>query len=212
MAAPQMSRWGERLQERTQPLQPDDAQYGYAHAILCETLAQPYLQVCELIDPPDPLAPWAPLFSLDLCPDWALPWLAQLVGTALPVGLTAAQQRDWILAFAGHSTGTVAAMTAAAELTLVPSHPPAPATLWFRERDGSPYRLEVVTLTSETPDPAALLRALTAAKPGGIVLELRQVLGWDYQQLKTSEGAAKYSGLKTKYATYRGLREHAPGT
>lgn len=212
MAAPQMSRWGARLQERTQPLQPDDAQYSYAHAILCETLAQPYLQVCEIIDPPDPLPPWAPLFSIVLCPDWALPWLAQLVGTQLPQGLTPAQQRNFIMVFAGHTTGTVASMTAAARTALVSSNPPAPATLWFRERDGSPYRLEVVTLTGETPDPAALLRALTAAKPGAILLEVRQVAGWDYQQMVTDEGAAKYSGLKVKYVTYRGLREHAPGT
>ena len=40
-----MSRWGERLRERTQPLQPDDEAYDWAHSLLCEALAQPYLQI-----------------------------------------------------------------------------------------------------------------------------------------------------------------------
>src|SRR5262245_11985676 len=139
MAEPVMSRWGERLRERTQPLQPDDERYGWTHAILCETLAQPFLQVAELVDPPDPYPPWAPLFNLDLCPEWALPWLAQLTGARLPTGLTPEEARNFIRSVAGHSTGTMASMTAAASGTLVSSSPPSPPTMYFRERDGSPY-------------------------------------------------------------------------
>lgn len=212
MTQPTMSNWGARLQERTQPLQPDDHLYGWAHAILCEALAKPYLQIAELIDPPDPYPPWGPLFDLATCPEWALPWLAQLVGTSLPVGLTPAQQRGYIGAYAGHTVGTVDAMTAAARIVLVPANPPAPATIWFRERDGGAYRLEVVTLTGETPDPALLRQVLLAAKPGALLLETRTTVAWDYQQMTATEGAALYSGLKIKYLTYRGLREHAPGT
>jgi hypothetical protein len=140
-----MSTWGERLEERTQPLQPNDEQYGWAHAILCETLAQPFLQVAELIDPPDPYPPWGPLFDLAACPGWALPWLAQAVGVRLPTGLSEDQQRSFIGEASGHRVGTADAMRAAANLTLVSSKPPAPPTMWFRERNGSAYRLEVVT-------------------------------------------------------------------
>jgi hypothetical protein len=206
---PDHSPWGERLRERTQPLQPDDDQYGWAHAILCETLAQPFLQVAELADPEDPLPPWAPLFSVDLCPAWALPWLAQLVGARLPVGISEDDARTYILEVAGHRAGTSASMTTAVRNTLVPSDPDEPATVWFRERDGSPYRLEVVTLTGETPDPAASLRALLAFKPGGILLEYRQVDGWDYQQMTTEGGT--YAQQTTTYTSYRNLREHQSG-
>jgi hypothetical protein len=206
MAEPEMSQWGERLRERTQPLQPDDEQYGWAHAILCETLAQPFLQLAELVDPPDPLAPWAPLFDVNLCPDWALPWLAQLVGARLPTGIDEEEARTYILDVAGHRLGTSASMTAAVRSTLVPAHPPTPATVWFRERDGSPYRLEVVTLEGETPDPENSLRVLLGFKPGGLVLSFRQVEGWDYQQQTVIGGT--YAEQSAQFATYRQMREY----
>lgn len=204
-----MSDWGARLQERTQPLAPNDDQYGYAHAILCETMAQPFLQVAELIDPPDPLPPWAPLFSVDLCPTWALPWLAQLVGVRLPVGLSETDQRTFIRSVSGNATGTVASIAAAVNSTLVSSSPPDPPTVFIRERDGSAYRLEIVTQTSETPDPANTLRVVQAVVPAGIVVSVTQVVGWDYQQLRTEGGT--YAQLKTKYTTYENLSEHHQG-
>jgi hypothetical protein len=209
VAKPTMSTWGERLEERTQPLQPNDEQYGWAHAILCETLAQPFLQVAELIDPPDPYPPWGPLFDLAACPGWALPWLAQAVGVRLPTGLSEDQQRSFIGEASGHRVGTADAMRAAANLTLVSSKPPAPPTMWFRERNGSAYRLEVVTLTSETPDPARTLRALTEAKPGGLALTFRTTTSWDYQAMTDAGGT--YATLATSYSTYQRLSEHTPG-
>jgi hypothetical protein len=210
-AEPTLSRWGGRLHERTEPLQPDDEKYGWSHAILCEALAQPYLDVCDLIDPPDPLPPWAPLFSIDLCPDWALPWLAQLVGVRIPAGMSASDARTLIVEVAGHKLGTLESMRTAAMTQLVSSNPSAPPSLWFRERDGSAYHLEVVTLTGETPDPAALIRVITAVKPAGLTLEVRQVDAWDYQQLVVEEGAKTYLVFNPKYSTYRRLREHTPG-
>src|SRR4029077_2555577 len=105
-----MSTWGERLRERTQPLQPNDELYGWTHAILCEALAQPYLQVIALIDPPEPYPPWGPLFDLDACPDWALPWLAQVVGIRLPADITREAAVEVIRHAAGHNVGTVNAI------------------------------------------------------------------------------------------------------
>lgn len=212
MPEPEMSQWGARLRERTQPLQPDDYLYEWTHAILCEALAKPYLQICELIDPPEPYPPWGPLFDLNACPDWALPWLAQIVGIRLPAGATGTEVRRIIKEAAGHNVGTVKAIRVSLEGTLVSSHPPAPPTIYFRERDGSAYRLEVVTLDPETPDPELTQKVLEAVVPGGLVLDYRHIEGWDYQAMTDQYAATggTYAQLSADFATYRDLRENHP--
>jgi hypothetical protein len=199
-----MSPQGERLVERTEPMAVDDEKYGWAHAILAGAMGEILAQVGEIADPPDPYPPLAPLLSAELCPPWALPWLAQFVGVTIPPGFNEDQARETISAVAGFSRGTVAALRAAAGLYLT-----GDKTVYFRERDGSPYRLEVVTLTSETPNPALVLSALLAQKPGGLVLNYRQVVGWDYQAMTAAGGT--YAILKTTYSTYRKLSEKTPG-
>jgi hypothetical protein len=207
-AGPDLSQWGARLRERTQPLQPDDELYGWTHALLCEALAQPYLQVMELIDPPEPYPPWGPLFDINVCPAWALPWLAQIVGIRIPAGLSDADARTYIRDAAGHNVGTVKAIRLALQQTLVSAHPPAPPTVYFRERDGSAYRLEVVTIDGETPDPALTQRVLAAVVPGGLVLSYRSIEGWDYQAQVDQGGT--YREQSAQYSTYADLRENTP--
>lgn len=207
---PEHSRWGARLRERTQPLQPDDENYGWAHATLCETMAQSFLQVAELIDPPDPWPPWGPLFDLAVCPPWALPWLAQAVGIDLPTGIDPDQARTIIQDAAGHNVGTVKAMKAAIMLTLVESDPGVPPEIVIRERDGgNAYQLEIVTWDKNTPDPALTQQAIIAAKPGALVLRYRDSEGWDYQ-LMTDEGGT-YATQSTTYTSYANLTERQPG-
>jgi hypothetical protein len=204
MSAPATSPFGDRLQERTRPLAPDDAAYGFAHAILCEALSKPFLQVQEVFDPEGDLPPLAPLLDPALCPDWALPWLAQMVGIVIPTGATPDAARSLIVSVGGFRRGTPAAITAAAGFYLTGTK-----TVYFRERDGgSAYRLEVVTLTAETPNPAQTQAAILASKPAGIILSYRTVDSWDYQQMTTEGGT--YAQLKVKYATYRDLRDRHP--
>ena len=204
---PELSPQGERLRERTEPLAPDDYAHGWAHAHLCEALARIYERVGAIYDPEEGL-PGAPLLDVDTCPDWALPWLAQLVGVVLPPGANAEQQRGLIRDVAGWQRGTPAALRAAAGYWLT-----GDKTVYFRERDPSgsdpPYTLEVVTIEGETPDPAAVEAALLRQKPGGIVLTYRTIVGWDYQELSTT-GPDPYSTLATTYSTYAELREGPP--
>lgn len=202
---PDLSPFGERLQERTQPLAPDDDQYGNAHAYLCEALSRAFLQLQEVFDPADDVPPVAPLLNVDLCPDWALPWLAQMTGVTLPVGLTPAQQRNAIRNVQGFRRGTRQAMIDAVSVLLTGAR-----TLYFRERlAGDAYALEVVTITSQTPDSAAVQRALLALKPGGIVLTYRVITGWDYTQM-TSDGGT-YTAQKAAYTSYVNLRDNVKG-
>lgn len=203
---PAHTSFGERLRERTQPLAPDDAANGFAHAYLCEAFSRMFREVQEVFDPDDPLPPFAPLLDPQLCPEWALPWLAQWVGTKLPDGVSPADARVIIADVAGFRRGTPAALRAAAQFYLTGTK-----TVYFRERDQDgadpPYTLQIVTLISETPNPDAVLAALTAQKPGGIILNYGQVETWDYQEM-TNRGMTQrwtYSSLPPLYATYADL-------
>jgi hypothetical protein len=208
MSGPTHTPLGARLRERTQPLAPDDASYGYAHAHLCEALGRMLEQVAEVFDPEGDVPPLAPILDVELCPGWALPWLAQLVGVVLPYGVGDDEARTYIRDVAGFERGTPASLRAAAGLFLT-----GDKTVYFRERDPTgadpPYTLEVVTVASETPDPAAVLRALLAQKPGGIVLNYRTVAGWDYQQMTTEGGL--YSALATRFTSYRRMSNNERG-
>lgn len=209
MDAPVLSELGERLRERTEPLAPHDEDYGWVHAHLCEGLARMLQQVADVWDPPDPHAPGAPLLDPELAPDWALPWVGQLVGVQLPAGATPDEARALIAGVSGFKRGTPAALRAAAGAFLT-----GDKTVYFRERDPSgaanyAYTLEVVTLTTETPDPAAVLAALKTQKPAGLVLTYRTITGWDYQAMTGAGGS--YLTLKSTYANYRNLSYKQPG-
>jgi len=169
---------GEQLKNATQQLAPDDMQYGDAHGKLCSALGMPFQQLAELLSPEDPYPPWGPLFDVNACPAWALPWLAQLIGLNLPEQLSEEDARAYINDLAIHKRGTTAVLQAAASVHLT-----GDKTMYFRERDGGdPYALEVVTLTGETPDAAAVVRELKQWKPAGIVLTHTIVPEYDWQQ------------------------------
>ena len=194
----------DRLRERTQPLAPDDDDHGNAHAYLTGAMSTVLERVAAIYDPVEGL-PGGPLLDVDRCPEWALPWLAQLVGVTIPGGMDTDTIREAIRSVAGWKRGTPAAMRAAAGFHLT-----GEKTVNFRERDPSgadpPYTLEVVTITTETPDPAAVELELRRQKPAGIVLTYRVVTGWDYQEL-TATGPDPYSALDDTYPTYRLLEE-----
>ena len=148
---PELAPTGERLRDRTAPLAPHDDRYGYAHAYLCGSLGAIFDEVAEVFDPEGDIPPMAPLLDPELCPDWALPWLAQFVGIVLPAGIPPDDARALIHSVYGFRRGTPAAMRAAAALYLTGTK-----TVNFRERDPDspdpPYTLEVVTLEDELPE------------------------------------------------------------
>lgn len=195
---PPYSELGERMRDRYAPLAPTDDQNGYAFAKLAHAMMAPFLQLAELVDPPDPYVPWEPLFDVDICPAWALPWLAQVVGVRITAGLSEADMRTMVKELGGFKRGTPEAIKHAAGLALTGSK-----NVWLRERDnGDAYRLEVVTLDTETPDLEALRLAVLWQKPAGIVMEARTTVGWDYQQMTTDFTGQTYADIPAVYEDY----------
>jgi hypothetical protein len=200
--APALDSFAALLYDALAPLAALDGQADWHLAHYCGALGVMFQPVADVArDTPDGPG-WSAVLDLERCPDAWLPWLAQFVGVTIPGGSTPDAARAWIQSTDGFKRGTPAAMRGAVTRTLTGNH-----TVYFREREGGdPYLLEVVTLTKETPDPAATLAALIAAKPGGIVLQYRTITGWDYQQLTTA-GPDPYSALAAVYPTYYDLRE-----
>lgn len=147
---------------------------------------------------------WSVLIDLDRAPDKVLPWLAQFIGVSLPPGLTATQQRQQIRDTDGWNRGTVAAIVGAAAPYLTGTK-----SVILRERFGDPYIFEVITRTSETPNSAAVLAALTAQKPAGLIMIYNVLSGLDYQLLFS--GYATYQLAFAGFANYQDLLDNNPG-
>lgn len=102
-------------------------------------------------------------------------WLGQLGGVVVPRGASTEQARDLVRSQRASRRGTPAAIVAAAQSALTGTR-----RVLLVERDGSPWRLRLVTYRVQTPDPAAVVRAVSAEKPVGIVFvhEVRQGVLW----------------------------------
>jgi hypothetical protein len=199
---------GKRLQERTEQLQPEelDAQFLYVHGNLSEAMMRGLFNLGLLVDPEEPYAPWEPLFNVDICPSFALPWLAQCVGVRLPSNVTDQQARDLIKGLGVQARGTPDAVRAAGDIFLI-----GDKTMYFRERDdGDPYRLEIVIdETAIAPGGLEQIQNAYASQiPAGIVYSIRTVQGWDYQAHTATN--ATYAQDTANYATYNDLSFNQP--
>jgi hypothetical protein len=155
---------------------------------------------------------WAILLDPDLCPTEALGYLAQFVGVDLRQGLSDAAQRERIKSTDGFKRGTPGAIVGAAKQYLTGNK-----TVILRERDpsidpanGGAYGFTVLTYTSETPDSAAVLKALQDAKPAGLIMDYQVVPGANYVFIRTTY--TTYQDVKNAFTTYSGLRNNVPGT
>jgi hypothetical protein len=154
---------------------------------------------------------WSALLDVDRCPAEALPWLGQLVGVTLvpqQASETTAQfearARQRIKDTDGWQRGTPAAIMGA-----IKAHLTGTQTVFLRERDGSAYRLTVVTFDDETPDTDAALSALIEQKPAGIVLTFLVVPHWVYEIVRLSY--VTYDDILATFPTYRALLDDTPG-
>lgn len=117
-----------------------------------------------------------------------LPWLAQMVGARLDPGATEEEKRDTIrFATSGWRAGTRGAIIDAARSALTGTrnaqlYPHTAVDPSLGLIAGTPWDLTIVTRSSETPDPNAVLGAVLrkGVKPAGVVLYHRAYeASWD---------------------------------
>lgn len=167
-------------------------------------LARP-LQVEEDLGPAPgqevTLATPTALYDVERTPHPA--WLGQLGGVVVPRGATLEQARDLVRSQRASRRGTPAAIIAAARSALTGTR-----TVTLRERDGSPWRLTLVTYAAETPDPARVLAAVAQEKPAGIVLQYSVAPGLTWDQLRHEPEARRTTWADT--TTFEQLGQLVP--
>lgn len=130
---------------------------------LADYNANRVLRLSELGDPTVADAAW-------------LPWLVQLVGGKLDPAASVAEQRDTIrYATSGWLAGSAASIEYAARTALTGSqYAKCVPHMTDGGAPGGPWDVAIMTRSSETPDPSAVLGAVTrkGVKPAGVILHL----------------------------------------
>jgi hypothetical protein len=144
---------------------------------------------------------WSILLDVDRVPVQALPdksplqYLAQFVGETVPVGISEAAARQWVRDRPNSRRGTVGSLVAIAQRHLTGSKLVA-----VRERDGDEDHLAMRTLSTQTADSAALLRALLRdGMPADIVLDYQVFVGATLGDLDA--GFATLDDIEAAHAT-----------
>jgi phage tail P2-like protein len=113
------------------------------------------LEICDIARDTDTHIAWGALFDPDTCPGPLLPWLAQLSGDQLLPSDTEQDQRERITDPGNFFRGTVEAIKAEIRPVLTGNR-----TVILLERvSGNEFAVTIITRTSETPNPAAVVVA-----------------------------------------------------
>lgn len=120
----------------------------------------------DLTQDSDTHSAWGKAMDPDYAPAPLLGWLAQFAGVSLLPSDDEATQRARIKAAAGFRRGTPGAMTDEVTPTLTGSQ----YTNILQQVGGNRWAMTLVTLSVETPNPAATYAAALRQKPAGIAL------------------------------------------
>lgn len=161
--------------------------------------------IFEIVTDRDSGPGWQILLDPELCPAVALPFLAQFVGARLTPAMSEAEQRAAIGNPEGFGRGTPAAIVAVAKRRLTGTK----TVLLVEFYTGLAYRMKLVTLESETPDPdATLADILLEQKPIGIRLFFNTSPDWDWAELVIEQPTWKTTA--EEFATWGAVVTHTP--
>lgn len=161
------------LYARLGPLAWADAEHGWALLLYCAAFTAGWEEIESLVRDDPGYPGWGKALDPVVAPEKFLGWLGQFAGVRRPPNFDADDFRALILDRPRFRRGRPGALIEAARPLLTGGR-----RVSIIERDGSPYRVTVVTYTAETPDAAAVNAALQAAKPAGLVLTHRVDDGW----------------------------------
>jgi hypothetical protein len=189
----------DRVYSRLEPIAYGDEDAGYPLYGLVEALTLPQDALEEIVREDDTHPAWARAVDPYEAPLWVLQWLGALVGVEW-TGPSSEALRTKVLERSNFRRGTPTAITSAAQTTLTGTK-----TVFIGARDGgSPWRMTVGTLGTETPDAAATTLAILQEKPAGVVLEaLVDLDDWTYLAIWATY--ASYTTLNAAFATYTAL-------
>lgn len=202
MSRPIVGSWAEQVYASLEPYTGQDEVLGWPLLIYLGAIGDSQFQVVDDLarDDGDRVG-WSKIMDVNLCPAFALPWLGQLVGVVVDTTLSEANQRLQIAATAGWFRGTVAAMTAAAQLYLTGTK----YAIVQERLGGDAYSIGIQTHTSETPaDTTAMLVAIKAVTPAGMLLTLNIFIGQTWGQLKTH--SPTWTAVHSDWGTWDGVR------
>lgn len=150
----------------------------------------------DLVDPDTSVTGTCELANPLAAPRAYLPWLGWLLGIDT-AALPAADVRPALVTAAStQRRGSSGAIRSAVRRTLTGGR----SCRVYRDEDGAhPYTLRVVTVTDQTPDPAASLAAALTEKPAGMGLSLDVVTGATWNELAA---AFTWDGVRTTFATW----------
>lgn len=208
MTAPAVSPLAEQVYASLWPLADDDEIQGWALLLLVSLCAQPFAEVDQLVGDTDDGPGWSILFDLDRCPGKWLDFPAATVGARPAEGLDDDQRRAHIRDAGGVQRGTPEALKAEAALHLTGTK-----HVVLYERDGGAWRDTLITYTAETPDPAAVLAAVTApaVKPIGRKITHLVYPGWTLDQMEAAYSTpSTLSDLEAAFATLNALESNVP--
>lgn len=163
----QIETYSDALFERLPSLFINDEEEGGFGKYLCKAAMSMLQRLDVIVQDTDTHPGWGIILDPLVCPEAWLPYCAMIYGIELPAGLTVQQQREYINAPPQEARGTVAAMEANAKRTLTGKK----ELFVIEQLEGHAYRMQVTSLTSETPSEALTKAALLAQKPAGVKLE-----------------------------------------
>jgi hypothetical protein len=205
---PDLTTTGEFLWDEVGVAQPGDDQRGWPARILVGAVAKALGPLFDVVRDTDAGPGWSAVLDPDrivaMLPETVaqrvLRWLGQFAGQTFPDGTTATAMAAQIGTPAAFERGTPSGMAKAAGLTLTGNE-----YVFLKEREGSPYRVTIVTRTSETPSPAATFNAAKAQKPAGLVLTHVVTNVRTYLEVAAA-GGGTYAGAAATYGTYAAAR------
>lgn len=199
------------LYAAVEPFPERDEAFGWATLRMCHAVGRWFDPVEELVRASDAGPGWSALLDVERCPDWALPYLAQIAGVSLTHGAPTARWRDEIRDHENFHRGTVEAMvlrarrrlTGSRRVTVIerydePDHP----------KNDPPYQILFITYDDETPDAPAVLAEIMGGKPAGLRVFHRVDTGQSWRQVR--DGHATWRDVAAAYRSWADVRADLP--
>ncbi len=187
---------GQDMYDRLAPLAREDAKNGWSLKIFLGALGTSLDGPLDIVsDNVDDEPGWSSILDLTRCPEEGLPWLGQMAGVKVNPTLSDTIKRAQIAGLGSWARGSIPSLVAAAQIYLTGTK-----TVFLREQFPDAYAFTVITFASETPDEAAVLAALQAQKPAGLIMTYVVAEAGSYAEIQALYD--KYSDVEAEFDTY----------